>query len=207
MTMSQSDPLPDAAERARQLRRRHPHLGEFLTAMHEPPSHEAAIRLGDGQVEVAPSLARRAHDRALYLHDRAIPGGHDRIESIAVAPRGVFVIASEAARGAVRIDETRFGRLRLRIGAVDCTSRLGMLSRQVAAVCDALDPTPYDDAPVCPTLCLIKAELSEATSLQVRDHLLIYQSALALRLNADGPLEEDAIHVIHSHLSEALAPA
>ena len=218
MTDRTSSPDPDGAdekavdleavlaEREARLRQRHPHLGDFLEAMQEPGPVEAAFHVGEqAETLVATSIDERADDRARSLRDRRLPEG-GKLEHVAVAPTGVYVIDTRNVPGQVVVDRTRSGPSQLTIGGVDRTAYLDALDRQIEVVQTALDLAGHE-IPVQGVICLTKADSPGLHTLEVRGHLLMYRRVLAKRLNAPGPLDPEAIYAIHQELAAALPPA
>lgn len=182
--------------RERRVRDRHPHIGGLLIALQEEPQHERAWARGaDGEEAVAASLTRRCNAAVLLLHDRRMPGSQANIDHIAVAPSGVWVIDAKRCKGKVQVSKPFFGPQQLKIAGRD-RSKLGAgLSRQVAAVEQALADAQLT-TPVSGALCFIDANLPLVRTLTFESHQLLYPKALAKRLNAPGNLAaQEARHV------------
>jgi len=188
--------------RVAHTRARHPRLGGLLLALGEAPQHERNWERGaEGEEEVARSLARRCREDVVLLHDRRLPGRRANIDHIAVAPSGVWVIDTKRYRGKVRVRKPLFGQPSLEIAGRDKTALVQSLTKQVAAVREALSAQRMA-APVQGAFCFVDADLPLLGTLSVNGFLALYQRRLAKRLNAPGPLTAAEIRAVAELLAE-----
>lgn len=131
---------------------------KFLTS--DPQSTTNWQKGAVGERRVAQHLERVVGDRALFLHDRRIPGSRANIDLLAVASSGVWIVDSKHWSG--KVEQRNVGGwfrtdLRLYVGGRDRSKAVEGMDRQVHAVRDALgDP----DVPILPALCFVEAEWS-----------------------------------------------
>jgi len=195
----------------RQARARaaHPKLAPLLLALNSAPRHESSFERGaQGERAVAAGLERRvAKNSVRLLHDRRMNGRRGNIDHLAVAPTGVYVIDAKAHRGKVRIERPLTGLEKLLIGGRDRSKLLDGLDRQLGVVRQLLLDIGDTDVPVHGVLCFTDAHLPWMRSLRLRGHVLMYERALARKLNSDGPLTEARIDSLARSLAAALPPA
>jgi hypothetical protein len=195
--------------RETRVREAHPRIGGLLFALSGAPDTETAFRIGAaGERELAESLERRtAAGPAVVLHNRRMPKRHGDIDHLATAPSGVFVIDAKNLKGKVRIDSPLFGKSKLLVAGRDRTSFIVGLDRQVAAVRDALNHAGHPDVPTHGVLCFTRADLPLVGTLKMGGHQILTARAVAKRLNADGPLNGDAIDNIARSLASVFPSA
>jgi Nuclease-related domain len=148
--------------RQRPIRARLGRLSPLVLAVsHDPASTRAWLRGSVGETKLAASLGKIGRDDVVLLHDRRVPGTRGNIDHIVVAPTGVYVVDAKRYKGRVEVRDVsrpfRRRDLRLYVGGRDHSELARAMSRQVAAVYDALDEED-DDVGVTPVLCFIDAE-------------------------------------------------
>jgi Nuclease-related domain len=200
------------ARREVETRERHPHIGNLLLRLGEPPAHERSWRTGAiGEEAVAQHLAANCPDVAV-LHDRRMPAGRANIDHIAVAPSGVLVIDTKRLKGRIEVRKPLFGEEKLVVAGRDKTKLVDGLRRQVAAVGRALELIEQD-VPVGGCFCFVNPDGQAGGSgipllrtLTVDGFPLFYPRRLSKRLGCDGPVGPDQIGVLTEALIE-LFPA
>jgi hypothetical protein len=195
------------AEREQRLRAEHPRIGRLLFALQQDPSHEQTWAKGaEGEEIVARALARRCPNNALVLHDRRIPASRAKIDHIAVAPSGVWVIDSKQLRGRVKIAKPLFGDAKLMIRGHDQTLLVERLERQVALVEAAINGFA-PDVLVHGALCFVDARLPWFGTVSFHGYSLLHPRALAKRLNAGGSLSAERMRGVAERLGERFVAA
>src|SRR5689334_9527959 len=126
-------------------------------------------------------LERRSYDDVVLLRDRRTRGGRTRFDHIAIAPSGVWVIASAPDAGRVDVTRNLIGRRRLLVGGEDRTQLVVDLERQVEMVHELAH-----GAYVTGVLCLPNADLPLLKRLWLRNILLCWPRAVRKLVNARG---------------------
>jgi hypothetical protein len=151
------------------------------------------------------------HDgrETFVLHDRRIPRSRANVDHLVIAPGGVFVIDAKRYEGKVRrVDKGGFFSVdeRLYVGRRDCTRLVAGMSKQVAAVRDALTATVVDEAiPITPVLCFVASDWSLlARPFQLGGVWVEWPGSLRTRVQRGGPLGSDGVASIARRLSETL---
>jgi len=119
----------------------------------------------------------------------------------------VYVIDANAHKGKVRIARPLFGSERLLIAGRGWTKLLDGLDRQVEAVRQVLSGVGSADTPIYGDLCLTNADLPWLRTARMRGRLLMYERALARKLNSDRALTPAAVGSLARTLAAALPPA
>jgi hypothetical protein len=97
------------ARREAATREAHPHIGNLLLRLGEPPAHERSWRTGAiGEEAVAEHLAANCPEVPV-LHSRRMPGGRGDIDHIAIAPSGVRVIDTKRLKGKIEVRKPFLG--------------------------------------------------------------------------------------------------
>jgi hypothetical protein len=188
-------------------RERDPSAGGALVALQEDLRHQFVRgRRVDGGEQVAEFLAANLNDDVVVLHDRAAPACRARIDHIAVAPSGVWVIDSKRYRGRVAISRPLFGRAKLWIGGRNRTKLIDGLSEQVAVV-EAVLLAAGPGIPLRGALCFVDTGLPRFGKLAFDGYLLLYPKGLATRINADGPVDAERIAAVAAELALRLPVA
>jgi Nuclease-related domain len=195
------------ANRERRTREKHPHIGGFLLAVQDDPTHELVWARGaKGEEVVARELAKHCGPTVLILHDRRIPRSHANIDHIAVAPSGVWVIDSKRYAGKVSVTTPLFGQSKFVIKGHDQSKLADGLAKQVALVeaATANCGVAGDEArgvPVRGALCFVDADLPLLGKLSFRGFRLLYPKALAKIMNADGPMSAEQVRAVATALA------
>ncbi len=196
-------------KRKREARTRevHPRIGGLLLALRDAPVHEIAFREGALQERAVAQVLEwcAARSEVIVLHDRRVPPGRGNIDHLAIARSGVFVIDTKGHNGRVGVDAPLLGTPSLRIDGRNADALVEGLSRQVAAVGDAL-ASAHTGVPVWSVLCFTRAELPLRTR-GPGGHLLLSRRGLVRRLKAPGALEMAAIEELARTLLEAFPRA
>jgi hypothetical protein len=165
-----------------------------------------------GEELLAEMLAKRCPSVPV-LHDRSMPAGRGNIDHIAIASTGVHVIDTKRHRGRIDVVKPLFGAPKLRIAGRDRIKLVYGLSRQVAAVEDALRPLA-PDVPVHGCLCFVMPAgpladigLPLLRTLKINGHRLYRPRRLARRLNRPGPLAHERALAVRAELARRLPPA
>ena len=151
---------------------------------------------------VTRQLERGSYDDVILLRDRRTRGGRTRFDHIAIAPSGVWVIASAEDTGRVDITRGLTGRRRLLIRGEDRTQLAVDLERQVEMVAELAG-----GAYVTAVLCLPQADLPLLRRLWFRDVLLCWPRALRKFVNAPGELGAPEIAAIADDLGQRFPAA
>ena len=194
------------AAREAATRERHPHIGNLLLRLGEPPAHERSWRTGAiGEEAVARHLAA-ACPEVPVLHDRRMPGSRANIDHIAIAPSGVLVIDTKRLKGKIEVRKPFFGDEKLVVAGRDKTRLVDGLRGQVAAVRKGLDLIEAD-VPLAGCFCFVNPDGQAGGSgiplhrtLSVDGFALYSPRRLSKRLNSDGPVTPEQI----DSLTEAL---
>ena len=178
-------PLRTSARRRADQRRgreSHPRAGELVLTL--------SGRTARGDEHVAKQLARYLDDRVAVLHDRRIPGSRETIDHLAIAPSGVWVVASDRGDGPVAVSKPLLhGRARLLIEGRDETPIVERLTRHAGLVELAIPA----DVPVHGALCFADGRLPVLHRRAIEGHALLDPRALARRIDVAGPLTDAEI--------------
>ncbi len=182
-------------KREKQMRERHPHIGNLLLRFQEAPEHEKAWVTGAaGEEALAAAMARRCPD-VIVLQDRRMPGSRANIDHLAIAPSGVHVIDAKRYKGRIEVRKPFFGEPKLFIRGRDKTKLVEGLERQVEAVQLALISVA-PQVPVQACFCFINPDgqsggtkLPLLRTLSINGYPLLFPRRLARRLNQRGELE------------------
>lgn len=157
-------------------------------------------------MHVAKVLAKYLHEGVVVLHDRRIPHSPANIDHIAVAPSGVWVLDTKRYKGKVAVHKPLLGAAKLTIAGRDRSRLVDGLARQVALVETALADVAAD-VRVRGALCFVDADLPLLGTLRINGYPLLYPKALAKRINANGPLAAELVHVAAVELARRFPPA
>jgi len=152
---------------------------------------------------VARHLERLVGNRAILLHDRAVPRTRGNIDTIAVASSGIWVIDAKHWKG--RVERRDRGGLlrtdfRLYVGGRDRSKAIGGMGWQVAAVKGAGGGSPVHAA-----LCFVEADWGLfAQPFRVDGVWVTWVKALAKKIVAPGPLSDTQIEELAGQVSERL---
>lgn len=159
------------------------------------------------EVRIARYLESRCDERVLFLHDRAIPCRRSRVDLIAVAPTGIWVVRAQLRpAGKVRRTRPLRGSSRLRIGRHDSTWLIDGLARQVEAVEGTLRRLGHRLQPRG-VLCFLDGGLPLLRPLSVGDFALLYPGQLVRELGRPGPIHHERAELLAAQLGERLPPA
>jgi len=144
------------------------------------------------------------------IHDRLRTGTKANIDHVAVAPSGVWVIDPKCYKGEVTRRDVGgwFSTdVRLYVGRRNCTKLVTAMSKQVAAVREALGPD-WAAVPVRPVLCFVDAEWPLfAKPFELQGVLVTWPKAIPELLVRPGPYAPATVQLIGSTLDERLLPA
>lgn len=176
---------------------------KFLTS--DPQSTNAWAKGAEGERRVASHLQRVIGERAIFLHDRRIPGSRANIDLLVVAPSGVWIVDAKYWSG--RVEHRDVGGwfstdLRLYVGGRDRSKVVVGMERQVSAVSQALaDP----DIPILPALCFVEAEWGWfAKPFRFKGVWVTWAQRLTEMIAEPGPLAPDAMTAVAARLSAKL---
>ncbi len=215
MTEQQTSPsIPTTPER--QIRSRHPSLGNLLLALTDDPASTRVWAQGAaGERAVAERLDALTGEQVLALHDRRLHRA-DRtlsranIDHLAVTGTGVWVIDAKTHQGALEVRRT--GGVfsprteSLYINSRDRTSLVHGLLKQVDAVRRELDSV-HVAVPVQGALCFIGTELPWFGNSSIVDVPLVGLRGLAKLLRVDGELAAAERTNVASVLDQRFPPA
>jgi hypothetical protein len=185
---------------------------KFLTD--DPQSTRAWATGSAGERLLAEQLERRIGNRAILLHDRRVPGTRGNIDHLAVAPSGVWII--DAKRYTGKVEHRDVGGwfrtdLRLFVGGRDRTKLVEGLGWQTAAVRRALVTLDsMGEAPVQlhQALCFVDADWPFLAKPFSHDGVRVSgPRSLADAVAEPGPLSDEEVHRVASHLAHKLPPA
>ncbi len=198
-----------AQRREQRIREKHPRIGGLLHALSDEPQSTTAWSTGaSGEERCGQRLNALATDRLRVLHDRRIPGSRANIDHLAVTPTGVFVIDAKKYAGRPQL-KVEGGLLRPRVGKLlvgrrDCTKVVDGVLKQMDVVRDALG----GDAPVRGALCFVAADWPLiGGSFTIREMHVLWPKKLVPLLQAEGPLDVEAIDGTYRLLASKLPPA
>lgn len=201
------------ARREEETRRRHPHIGNLLLKLQQPPAAETSWATGSaGEEALAISLARRCPE-ALVLHDRRMPRSRANIDHIGVAPSGVYVIDAKRYTGKIEVRRPLFGQEQLRIAGRDKAKLVEGLTRQVEVVRTSLDSI-VPGVPVHGCFCFVNPKgqsggtaLPLFRTLRIQGYPLLLPRKLAKLLKQPGELGTEELHRIAAALAEQFPSA
>jgi hypothetical protein len=201
------------AAREAKTRARHPHIGNLLLRLGEPPAHERSWRTGAvGEEAVAEHLAANSPEVPV-LHDRRMPASRANIDHIAIGPSGVLVIDTKRIKGKIEVRRPFFGEEKLLVAGRDRTKLVEGLRSQVEAVRKGLDLIEADIA-LAGCFCFVNPDGQAGGSgipllrtLSVDGFALYYPRRRSKRLNRDGPIGREQIAVLTEALVELFPPA
>ncbi|WP_219923880.1 nuclease-related domain-containing protein [Nocardioides campestrisoli] len=198
-----------AQRREQRIRERHPRIGGLLHALSDEPQSTTAWSTGaSGEERLGQRLNALATDRLRVLHDRRIPGSRANIDHLAVTPTGVFVIDAKKYAGRPRL-KIEGGLLRPRVEKLlvdrrDCTKVVDGVLKQM----DVAREVVGGDVPVHGVLCFVEADWPLiGGSFTTRGIHVLWPKKLAFLLQADGPLDGEAIDATYRLLASKLPPA
>jgi hypothetical protein len=195
------------AGRQARTRLKHRWIGGLLVALREGPDHERAWARGaEGEERLARRLGKLLADRAVLLHDRAIPGSRANIDHIAVAPSGIWVIDTKRYKGKVSVVKPLLRPEKLIIAGRDKSALADGLASQVAVVRSAA-PGIGLDVPVHGAFCFVDAELPVLGRHSFRGYPLLYPRGLARRIKARGALPPDQLQAVAEYLASRFPAA
>lgn len=146
----------------------------------------------------------------MTLHDRLAPGMRAKIDHVAVAPAGVWVINAKGYAGQVRRKDVGglFSKeVHLWVGRRDCTKVLDAMADQVTAVRRALG-SEWAEVPVRPMLCLVDAEWGlVAKPFALRGVLVTWPKVAQQLVARPGQFDRATVETIAVALHRVLSPA
>lgn len=197
------------ARREERIRAKHPKLGGLIHALSDDPQSTGAWAIGAvGEEKLGARLTELASDAVRVLHDRRIPGSRANIDHLAVTRSGVYVIDAKKYKGRPHL-KIEGGLIRPRIekllvGTRDCTKLVDGVLDQVDTVRGVIG----DEVPVHAILCFVEADWPLiGGSFTTRGVEAMWPKKLYPKLQADGPLEIQALAEIHRNLAAMLPPA
>jgi nuclease-like protein len=191
---------------------RHPHIGRLLLAMRNERQSTSAWRHGaEGEQRVGAQLDALRSGGAAVLHDRRVPGSRANVDHVVIATSGVWVVDTKHYTGEVRRRDVG-GWLRqderLYVGRRDCTRLVTGMTKQVAAVTQALGTMSARTRPV---LCFTGAEWSLfAQPFELDGVLIAWPRALVKTIRSATGAEIDVASItkkIAAHLPAATRSA
>ena len=161
-------------------------------------------RSGDAAVDRI--LDEVAAEGVLVLHGRRIPNLRATIDHIAVAPTGVYVIATRSAEGSIAVLRRSFSRKQdLYVGKKRCTAWVSALATPFDAVHRALAGEPI---PVRPTVATVRVEWpSVPWSFTIEGVTVVSWPTLRKQLGKPGRLQPETIERVAHALQVALPAA
>jgi hypothetical protein len=174
----------------------------------DPQSTTAWAKGSDGERRLAQHLQHSLGDRAVFLHDRKVPGTRGNIDHLAIAPSGVWVIDAKNYDGKIerrdvggwfKVDYRLFVSGRNRMRLVDG------LDWQVKAVRSALRDD--EEVPVRAALCFTDATWKLfAKPFKIGAVWVTWADCLAQLIAAPGPLVTADVLQIATRIAEVLRP-
>ena len=154
------------------------------------------------------SLLKAVGHRAIFLHDRKVPGTRGNIDHLAIAASGIWVIEAKNYVGMVE-HRDKGGWFRpdyhLCVGDRDRSKLADGLTWQVAAVREALVGS---DVLVNAALCFVGAEWRLfAKPFQHNGVWVTWAKQLAAMIAAPGPLSDIDVANVAEHLATSLPTA
>jgi hypothetical protein len=194
---------------------RYGRLSGFYLRLTDEPQSTRAWAVGSRGEKRLGKFLETLHDgeTIVVLHDRRIPRSRVNIDHIAVTSSGLFVIDAKNYTGKVRkVDRGGWfsSDLRLYVGRRDCTKLVAGMSKQVAAVHQALGHATIAEfeLEVTPVLCFVDAEWSLFAKPFVLGGVWIgWSQSLGRRLTASGPLSPEHVGTLAKRVAAALPPA
>jgi hypothetical protein len=181
-------------------------IAKLMTS--DPQSITAWAKGSEGERRLAKHLQRVLADRAVFLHDRKVPGTRGNIDHLAIAPSGVWVIDAKNYAGVVeRRDVGGWFRTdhRLYVDGRDRTRIVGGLDWQVTAVKAAMGDAC---APIHASVCFTEANWKLfAKPFQIDRVWVTWADARANMVAAPGPLGGTDVVRIAARLGETLRSA
>jgi hypothetical protein len=145
------------ARREAATREAHPHIGNLLLRLGEPPANERSWRTGAiGEEAVADHLAANCPDVPV-LHDRRMPSSRANIDHIAITPSGVLVIDTKRLKGKIEVRNPLFGPERLLVAGRDKSKLVEGLRRQLDALRTRLELIEQD-VPLAGCFCFVNPD-------------------------------------------------
>ena len=171
-----------------------------------PPWHVRGLASADGRADIAADrfrALRDLHPAVEALHARRVPGRRSTIDHLFVGPAGVVVAGSRRWTGFVTVQ-----RGRLVVAGRDRTRAVDVVTRQVAAVRDALEAEGYAGVPVRGALhCVETQDVLLDGTLAVGD-VRLYDALGVLGLaEGDALLTYDGVRRLAVVLERRLPPA
>jgi hypothetical protein len=196
-------------QRARRIERRcGPLAGLVKFLFDDSQSTKAWAKGAEGERLLAEQLHRRLGQRAVVLHDRALPHSRANIDHVAVAASGVWVVDAKNYKG--RVERRDVGELfrsdvRLYVGGRDKSELAEHLTRQVGAVRGAVgDP----ELPIHSAVCFVHADWKPfARPFRQGTVWVLSPRQLAKLITARGPLSGDDVAAVAARIDAALPPA
>lgn len=171
----------------------------------EPQSTRAWARGADGERRIAGHLELVVGDKAVFLHDRRVPGTKGNVDHLAVAASGVWIIDAKNYSG--KVEHRDVGGwfktdLRLYVGGRDRSKAADGLGWQVLAVSKALDDP---DIPVHPALCFVEAEWGLFSKPFRHNGVWVgWANKLAEAIVAPGPMDSSQVESVAEKLAAGL---
>jgi hypothetical protein len=191
-------------------------LGGLYLALSTEPQSTVAWAQGAQGERLLGEYLEKLHDNAtvIVLHDRRIPSSRANVDHIAITRTGgVWAIDAKNYSGKVqRIDKGGWFSTdeRLYVGRRDCSKLVAGMAKQVEAIKSAIgEPVMQEfDVNVRAALCFVDAEWSLFAKPFALDGVWVgWAKALGTRLQAEGALAPEHLHLLARRVAEALPPA
>ena len=198
------DTAPNGPERA--AARRDYELRDYGPLNHERAEPLSVPPAVSGDAAVSRILDELAAEGVQVLHGRRIPKLRATIDHIAVAPTGVYVIATKSAEGSIAVLRRSFSRKHdLYVGKENRTAWVTALAKPVDAVRGALDGDPI---PVLPTVATVRVQWPLVQrSFTIDGVTVVSWPTLRKRLGKPGPLQPETIERLAQTLQVAFPEA
>ena len=147
-----------------------------------------------------------AAEGVLVLHGRRVPNLRATIDHVAVAPTGVYVIATRSAEGSIAVLRRSFSRKHdLYVGKKRCTAWVSALATPFDAVHRAL---AGESIPMWPTVATVHVEWpSVPWSFTIEGVTVVSWPTLRKQLGKPGRLQPETIERLAQTLHVALPAA
>jgi hypothetical protein len=174
----------------------------------EPQSTTAWAQGAEGERRLAAALEAGLTSSAIVLHSRKVPNTRGDIDHLIVAPSGIWIVDAKNYTGKPELRDVggfRRPEWRLYVNGRNQTKLVENFEWQVTAVRAALDPIGFGSTPIHPTLLFTqwKKGLFERP-IELRGVVAMWTKKLVELANEPGPLGDDAIRTIATHLSAKL---
>lgn len=181
-------------------------LSGMAKALHNDPQSITAWRKGaKGERRVAGHLERLIGDRAVFLHDRRVPGTRGNVDLLIVAPSGIWIVDAKHYKGKVK-QRNIGGRvnpdLRLFVGGRDRSAVADGMRWQAEAVKTAVGDSAI---PIHSALCFVDADWGLFSKPFQHNGVWVgWVKRLAEMVQAKGSFGQDDIDRMAMTLAEGL---